>query len=113
MTRIVGERIGAILGTSDNKVVKFLGYGIYEGEEMPPADIGGYNFGLPNPKLKLDSGEITWGCECWWGSEKGIREKLEIYRSQGYDIQMVSIVAERAIADAAQVIAVELKKAHG
>lgn len=106
MTRTVGDRIGAILGAGEGKIVKFLGYGVYEGEEIPPKDVGGFNIGFSNPKLKLDNGEITWGCECWWGSEKGIKEKLEIYRSQGYEIKTVSIIAERAAAAAdAQVIA--------
>ncbi len=33
-----------------------------------------------NPKILLDSGDVVWGCECWWGPEaevKAEREKLD------------------------------------
>lgn len=92
---VKGERIGAVLGTTDDKVVKYLGVGTYEGSEIPPKEIGGFNVGVPNPKLKLDNGDIVWGCECWWGSEAGIKRKLEIWRSEGYTITTVSIEDER------------------
>lgn len=101
-----GDRIGALIGTNDDKVVKWLGYGTYQGEHVPPEDVGGYNLGLPNPKLVLDNGDVVWGCEVWWGSEKGMKEKLEIYRAEGYDIQTVSIIEERANAQkAAEIVA--------
>lgn len=95
-----GDRIGAILG-SDGKVVRWLGYGVYEGDFVPPKEIGGFNLGFPNPRLKLDNGDVVWGCECWWGSEKGIIEQLEKYRANGYTITTTSIVeARKAVTNA-------------
>ena len=72
------KRIGAILGASTEEVY-FLGYGVYLGHEIPPAEIGGFNFGLPNPKLQLDNGDIVYGCECWWGSEEQMRKKIKSF----------------------------------
>lgn len=89
MTQI-GSRIGAILG-SDDKQVQFLGYGTYEGEEIPPPEVGGFNIGAPNPKLKLDNGSTVWGCECWWGSEAKIKAKLERWEKTGLRIVTVDI----------------------
>jgi len=76
-----GDRVGAILSI-ENGQIKFLGYGIYVGKEIPPPGIKflgmDYNqFGLENPKIILDNGDIVWGCQCWWGSEKAIRDTLE------------------------------------
>lgn len=96
----VGTRIGAILGTTDDMVVQYLGCGVYQGDHVPPKDIGGFNMGLPNPKLQLDNGDVVWGCECWWGGEKGIKEQLEIYRAKGYMVTTVSIIEARAQAKA-------------
>ena len=95
MTRKVGARVGAMLGAGD-KLVRFLGYGTYVGDEVPPPTIGGFNIGLPNPKIKLDSGKIVWGCECWWGSEEGMKAKVEAWRKAGYTIEDVDIDAARA-----------------
>jgi len=72
-----GERVGAILSAND-KTVKFLGYGVYEGDFYPDTAEGSvadmikdnqqqYGIDLVNPRLKLDNGDIVWGCECWWG----------------------------------------------
>jgi hypothetical protein len=72
----VGDRVGAILGGKDG-VVKFLGWGVYVGDEVPPADVGGFNFGQSNPKITLDNGDTVWGCECWWGSVEGIQRWLD------------------------------------
>jgi hypothetical protein len=91
----VGDRIGAILGTTDDKVVRYLGVGTYQGEHIPPEDVGGFNMGFPNPKLVLDNGDVVWGCECWWGSESGIKSKLEQYRAAGYTITTVAIAEAR------------------
>lgn len=98
MARQVGERIGAILGSKD-KVVQLLGYGVYEGDHVPPENVGGFNVGLPNPRLKLDSGKTVWGCECWWGSEASVRKRVDQWRDAGYDIQDVDIDLARAAAN--------------
>jgi hypothetical protein len=95
----LGDRIGAILGAEDdNKVVKFLGFGVYDGEHIPPPDVGGFNIGAPNPRLKLDSGKVAWGCECWWGSEAGLKRQLDLWKTAGYTIVDTDIDAAREAA---------------
>lgn len=69
--RKLGDRVGAIL-RADSETISLIGYGRYVGHEIPPEHIGGFNLGLPNPKLEMDDGTIVWGCECWWGSEAAI-----------------------------------------
>ena len=81
----VGDRVGAILGSKDG-VVDFLGYGVYEGDFDPdnpedaPKAVGAIaemgrdatkiakEYKIPyvrrNPRIRLDSGKIVWGCEC-------------------------------------------------
>lgn len=81
----IGDRVGAILG-GDGETVEFLGYGVYEGD-FPLEELGGF----PNPRIKLDSGATTWGCECWWGPEDVIKNKLEGYKANGLTIVMVDI----------------------
>ena len=29
-----------------------------------------------NPCIELDSGEIVWGCECWWGPEEDFKKSI-------------------------------------
>lgn len=75
-----GTRVGAVL-SADDDTVKLIGYGTYEGEEIPPEDSGGmgkilHEIGQKNPKIKLDNGGVTWGCECWWGPEKKVKEMI-------------------------------------
>jgi len=40
--------------------------GTYLGEFPYDKDGGMVRRGQRNPKIQLDSGETTWGCECWW-----------------------------------------------
>jgi hypothetical protein len=73
----VGARIGAI-ASSNKDEVRLFGYGVYEGDEVPPQDVVG-PFGImsrPNPKLKLDNGDVVWGCECWWGPEDKVKASI-------------------------------------
>lgn len=86
-----GTRIGAILSGNDEGI-KFLGYGTYEGDEVPPAEVSDmlHDNEIANPKLVLDSGDVVWGCECWWGPEKSIEKRLE-----GQKIIFVRIADER------------------
>lgn len=91
-----GERVYAVLSATDSEV-SFLGFGVYVGDEVPPAPMGFVRavFGADtweafdrivaedvgcapspaarptNPKIVLDDGEVVWGCECWWGPEAG------------------------------------------
>ena len=94
-----GMRVGAILG-GDNKVVKFLGYGVYEGDEIPDAAAAGFadmcrDAGVTNPKIRLDNGDVVWGCECWWGPEEMIRSKMTEYEVAGYRVDTVRIADAR------------------
>lgn len=58
---------------ADGDHVYFLGFGIYKGTEIPGEDVVGMMGSLlrmreqENPKLVLDSGEVIYGCECYWG----------------------------------------------
>lgn len=69
-----GQRVGALIGAKDG-VVEFLGYGTYEGDFPLPKEAVGFNFGQENPRIKLDNGDVVYGCECWWGEEKTFKEK--------------------------------------
>jgi len=94
MTDRIGERVGAILG-AEAKVCKFLGYGVYEGDFIPPETVGGFNLGFPNPRIKLDNGDVVWGCEVWWGPEDRIKDEIEGYKTKGLEIRLVKIEDER------------------
>lgn len=74
-TQIKRERVGAIQSMKDG-VVYFYGYGVYLGDEIPPSGML-HDLGISNPKIELDNGGIVWGCECWWGSEDKIKDRIE------------------------------------
>ena len=84
MQHTVGERVGVILG-ADDKVVRIFGYGVYDGD-LPGGPLGR----IPNPRITLDSGEIVWGCEVWWGPEQKIKDELTAYEKAGYTVQTVN-----------------------
>lgn len=97
-----GERVGAIIETIDKKdgkdvkIVRFAGYGIYEGEVIPEKSDNVFFMGIdlaemkhPNPKIKLDNGHVIWGCQCWWGSEERIKSEIERLEKLGYTIEVV------------------------
>lgn len=89
----IGERVGAILGRDDaTKTVKFFGYGIYEGDEVPPSHVNPpLNSGNPNPKILLESGKVVWGCESWWGPVARIEKMLEQAKTNGYAVVEVDV----------------------
>lgn len=77
---IIGERVGAIL-SANKEEVRLFGYGTYRGDEIPDDGVGGLGalireVGNTNPKIVLDSGKVVWGCECWWGTERKIKESI-------------------------------------
>lgn len=96
-----GERVYAILSADPTlKVLKVLGEGVFEGNEVPGLECGGFgadlrSLGVTNPKIRLDSGEVVWGCECWWGKIEGAAAMIEDYRKDGWEIRTVSIVGAR------------------
>lgn len=93
MTRTkVGERVGAILKMNSEEV-HLLGFGVYDGEHEPPFGPMGSpmseveamkasgdlpaDWSWKNPRITLDDGSVVWGCQCWWGSEETIRERIK------------------------------------
>lgn len=84
-----GTRVGAVLSANKDEV-KFLGFGLYVGDEKPPGDIvffGGllseiyerqpeFSRDYTNPKIQLDNGDVVWGCECWWGPEEEVKKRF-------------------------------------
>lgn len=97
--RSPGARVGAFLGAGDG-VVLFLGYGVYEGDEVPFAAAGVMadvlrERALTNPKIRLDNGDVVWGCECWWGPEATIQSRMAEYKAAGYRIDVVRIADTR------------------
>lgn len=88
--RDVGTRVGAILSDGDGtQIIQFLGFGTYDGDFVPPKEVGGFNLGIPNPRLTLDNGSVVWGCECWWGSETTIQARLIQWLGQGWAIEQL------------------------
>lgn len=97
-------RVGAICD-ADKEEVRLFGYGVYEGDEVPPPGIQIFGadlhaLGHTNPKIKLDSGKVVWGCECWWGPEEKVKATIGARKVVEVDIEQ-----KRAEAKA------ELKKA--
>lgn len=72
MTLNVGDRVGAMLSMTNERAVQFLGYGVYEGDFNYP----GMKSEFPNPRIRLDNGEVVWGMECWWGPEESVKQRL-------------------------------------
>lgn len=77
----VGDRVGAIFYRDRSGLVHFFGFGVYEGDFVPEEAVGETADVLrlerrTNPKITLDSGQIVWGCECWWGPEEDVRTEL-------------------------------------
>jgi hypothetical protein len=75
------KRIGAARNMDVEGTVYFLGYGEYVGDFIPEEAVGGLaeicrEYQIENPKLVLDDGSVVYGCECWWGSEEGIKKVL-------------------------------------
>lgn len=106
MAKSEGMRVGAICGTDKEKmIVEVFGFGVYEGDhvagEDDPMPVGWVadmmrDYARPNPKIRLDSGKIVWGCECWWGSEEEIRRKLAACEESGYSVVEIDIEEKRA-----------------
>ena len=91
----IGDRVGAICG-SDGETLRILGYGVYDGDEIPPLGIKFFGTDLntlqhTNPKIKLDNGQIVWGCECWWGTEEYIKQLIDKEIAAGIKIQVDNI----------------------
>ena len=44
-----------------------------------------------NPVIELDSGEVVYGAECWWGPEANVKKALEDYEKQGIKIIPITV----------------------
>lgn len=94
------ERVGAFL-SADKDTVKFLGFGVYEGEFVPEEAVGVFaealrEHGVTNPRIKLDNGDVVYGCECWWDGEPEVQKRLAKWKEIGCKIVTVSIDDIRA-----------------
>ena len=79
-----GDRVFA-MESANNVEVRLFGCGIYEGDFVPVEAVGFFadcakELGHTNPRIRLDSGKIVYGCECWWGLES-VMEKTVAGRS--------------------------------
>lgn len=98
MTKI-GERVGAILD-GDYEKIEFLGYGTYQGNQIPKEGFGIMaegcrNQGIENPCIHLDSGKVVYGCECYWGPEDQIKNHIDHYKERNLQVIEVDIDAAR------------------
>ena len=90
----IGTRVGAILEVTDRHV-KFLGYGKYVGDFIPEVAVGFLAAFFKEtqqtcPKIELDSGQIVYGCECWWEEEARVKKILSTYdRVENVDIDRI------------------------
>ncbi len=93
----VGARVGVFLYATED-VLKLIGYGTYQGDELPPENIlapwgPAALIGKDIPKLVLDDGTVFWGCEGWWAPEETTRAmavRLKVERAD-----LMSVRAER------------------
>lgn len=95
-----GTRVGAVAYVTPQEVL-LLGYGVYLGNEVPSEDARGLGgearvLKMPNPKIQLDSGEVVWGVECWWGHEAEVKKMIETYVSLGAHLIERSVTDLRA-----------------
>lgn len=99
-----GTRVFAILNADpDARIVRIFGFGTYDGDlsfstvdelDRPLKNMSGDQLSGVNPRITLDSGEVVWGCECWWGPGEALPKQYD-----GLEIQTVSIRAERTKAE--------------
>jgi hypothetical protein len=105
----------AISHTREGRVYIF-GRGVYEGDfpyedvtstepilpgsqadaEYVERCIADESLSMTNPRIRLDSGKVVWGCECWWGDEPGFEKK---YGGGTSEIVVVDVDEERAKAN--------------
>lgn len=95
MSAKVGERVGAIFSGNKERV-QFLGYGVYVGDEAPVGAVGFMadairQGGGKNPRIDLDQGYTVWGCECWWGPELAVMQRLQGWMDAGVVIENVDL----------------------
>ena len=90
----VGSRIFAI-SYADAVEVRLYGFGVRLPDALPIDAVGElaqYSRDKPNPCLKLDNGDILYGCECHWDLEAWWDKFL-----MGRKVVDASIVVDRAL----------------
>jgi hypothetical protein len=95
-----GTRVLAVKGTKGG-VVSVYGAGEFIGDVVPgerpevPLPVGFIASirpaGIPNPLIRLDTGQYVWGCECWWGELGEANQRIS-----GLDVEGADIDADRA-----------------
>lgn len=78
----VGERVLAVCGTRKDGSIDIFGSGTYIGDKIPEEAVGMLaeicrKAKKDNPCIELDNGKIVYGCECWWGKESIVKERLK------------------------------------
>lgn len=96
--REIGQRIYAIShGDQSARVLYVYGPGVYEGIQPAIAGerVGRGLFaelradGEPGTKLRLDTGVVVWGDECWWSDEESMRAKIAAWVEDGYTVKVI------------------------
>ena len=72
----------AIRDGEDGKLFVY-GEGTYVGDARPvdgtQTIVGVVDDTFPddwkNPRIELDSGDVVWGCQCWWGPVEQLRKR--------------------------------------
>jgi hypothetical protein len=89
----VGDRVGAYKCFGEDETFYLFGYGVYEGMHVPHRSYDctepDQNEDVPrepNPRIRLDSGQIVYGCECWWGPEDKMKKIESLYNTVYVDI---------------------------
>jgi hypothetical protein len=96
-----GDRVGAIM-CAKGREVWLLGYGVFDGHQPIDDEATGWmadmlranrDEGLycENPRITLDDGSVLWGCECWWGGERALQQRVRDWAAQGRIIVRVDI----------------------
>lgn len=96
MAHPVGIRVGA-MRNADKEAVYLFGWGVYEGDFVPEEAAGfgaemAREAGRTNPRIRLDDGDVVYGCECWWGPAVEVEASI-----QGREVRAVSIAEARAV----------------
>lgn len=97
MREVVGGRVVAVRNEEAGTIYVY-GRGVYEGDFPFGDEAAGATVEMArdagrdvNPRIRLDSGEVVWGAECWWGPEADFEAKLEAARAQGKEVTIVQV----------------------
>ena len=102
---------------AEDKIVAFLGCGVYEGDFVPTEAVGyladkARLHEKRNPRIRLDNGKVVYGCECWWGYEERIKkfkEKNKLEESHDIDKKVEELDHK---SDEMQKIILKLREKH-